>query len=117
MTQKRSILTLSIIAAAGLLAERFVTTNGAYPTAGQGAIGVTNTTAASGALVSVDALGTTVACAGGVFAKGAALAVGSSGKAVAAASGNVIVAIAQQASTADGDRVEVFLIPNATPVT
>ncbi len=117
MSQKISLLTLSVLAAVALTAERFVTAGGNYATARQGALGVTTTSAASNALVPVDALGTTVVVAGGVFAKGASLAVGTAGKAVASESGDVIVAVALQAATADGDRVEVFLIPNATPVT
>lgn len=117
MTQKRSLLTLTVTAAAGLAAERFVTGNGSYATARQGAIGTTTTTAALGALVAVDAFGTTVATAGAAFAKDASLAVGANGKAVAAEAGDVIVARALQAATADGDRVEVLLIPNATPAT
>lgn len=111
MTQKISILSLSITAAGALLAERFVTATGAYATAAGNAFGVTNTSAAAGDLVSTDNLGTTVVTAGGAFAKGARLEVGTAGKAVVRASG-VAVAIALQAATADGDRVEVFLIPN-----
>ena len=115
MTQKISLLTLTVVAAAAITAERFVTANGAYATAGDGALGVSVTSAATGNTFPVDALGTTVATAGAAFAKDAALAVGTSGKAVAAVAGDVIVAKALQAATADGDRVEVFLIPNATP--
>lgn len=117
MTQKISLLALSIVATAALAAERFVNANGAYPTARQGAIGVTTTTAAVGALVATDVLGTSIVTAGAAFAKGTPLAVGTSGKAVAAQANDVIVATAMQASTADGNRVEVFLIPNATPAT
>lgn len=116
MTQKIAVLTISVLAAAALAAERFVTATGVYATARGGALGVTNTSAASGALVAVDTLGTTVATAGAAFAKGASLAVGASGKAVAAEADDVIVATALQAASADGDRVEVHLIPNATPV-
>lgn len=116
MTQKISILTLTVFAAAAIAAERFITASGAYPTARQGAYGVTATSAdAAGDAVPVDVLGTAVVTAGGVFAKDASLAVGANGKAVAAEAGDVIVARAVQASTGDGARVEVFLIPNATP--
>jgi hypothetical protein len=116
--QKTAILTLTVVAAGVLAAERLVTASGAYPTARAGAYGVTATSAAAaGALVPVDVLGTAVVTAGGVFAKDASLAVGASGKVVASEAGDVIVGRALQASTADGDRVEIFLIPNATPVT
>lgn len=115
MSQKTALLTLSVAAAVALAAERFVTANGNYPTARQGAFGVTTTSAAAGALVAVDTLGTTVVTAGTAFLKDGPLAVGPNGKAVPAEAGDVVVARALQAATADGDRVEVFLIPNATP--
>lgn len=113
--QKTSILTLTVIAAAALAAERFVTAGGAYPTARQGAWGVTVTSADSGTPVAVDVLGSTIATAGAAFSIDASLTVTTSGKVIAAESGDVIVARAMQASTGDGDRVQVFLIPNATP--
>ncbi|MBL8260928.1 MAG: DUF2190 family protein [Xanthomonadaceae bacterium] len=116
--QKTAILTLTAVAAGILAAERFVTASGAYPTVATGAWGVTATSAAAaGDLVPVDVLGTTVVTAGGAFAKDATLRVGANGKAIAAESlTDVIVARALAESTGDGDRVEVFLIPNATPV-
>lgn len=113
--QKTPILTLTALAAAALAAERFITASGAYPTARQGAWGATVTAASLGSPVAVDVLGTTIATAGGAFSKDASLAVGTSGKLVAAESGDVIVARALAASTGDGARVQVFLIPNATP--
>ena len=114
--QKTSILTLTVIAAGVLAAERFVTASGAYPTARAGALGVTHTSAAAaGTAVPVGVLGTEVITAGGIFAKDASLAVGTSGKALAAEAGDVVVGRAMSASTGDGARVEIFLIPNATP--
>lgn len=113
--QKTPILTLTAIAAAALAAERFITASGAYPTARQGAWGATTTSANTGEVVAVDVLGTTIATAGAAFAKDASLAIGTSGKAVAAEAGDVIVARALEAATGDGARVQVFLIPNATP--
>lgn len=116
MTQKTPVLTLSVAAAAALAAERFVTASGAYAAARGGAFGVTATLAtAAGERIPVDVLGTTVATAGGAFAADTPLAVGANGKVVAAEALDVIVARALQAATADGDRVEVFLIPNHTP--
>ena len=117
MTQKVSLLTISVAAAVALAAERFVTANGTYPTERQGALGVTATAAAVGEMVAVDTLGTSIVTAGFAFAKGASLAVGAFGKAVPAQATDVIVATALEASTADGDRVEIFMITNATPAT
>lgn len=112
MTQKISVLTLSVIATVVLLAERVVARGGGYATAAGNAFGVTNTAGAIGDRVPVDVLGTTIATAGGAFADGAYLQVGASGKLVVQSTG-IAVAQALQAATADGDRVEVLWIPAA----
>lgn len=112
MTQKISLLTLSVIAAGALLAERVVGRDGNYATAGGNAFGVTNTSGATGERVPVDVLGTSIATAGGIFGDDDYLQVGTSGKLVVQSTG-IAVAQALQASTADGDRVEVLWIPNA----
>jgi len=112
MTQKISLLTLTVAASAALIAERCVTAAGAYATAAGNALGVTTTQAAIGELVGVDVLGTAVATAGGAIAKNAYVEVGSDGKVVTHA-GGVAVGQALQAAAADGDRIEVLLIPNA----
>ncbi|HEY1136578.1 MAG TPA: capsid cement protein [Xanthomonadaceae bacterium] len=114
--QKHSILTLTVIAAGVIAAERFVTAAGAYPTAAGPALGVSTTSAAAaGDAFPVDVLGTTVVTAGEAFAKGDAIAVGTSGKAVYGYDDGYIVGHALQASTGDGDRVEILLIPTALP--
>lgn len=112
MTQKISLLTLAVVAAAALEAERVVSAAGNYATAGGNAFGVTNTKGAIGERVPVDVLGTTIATAGAAFSKDAYLEVGTSGKLIAQDEG-VAVAQALQAAAADGDRVEVLWIPNA----
>lgn len=112
MTQKISILTLAVIAGAVLAAERFVEADGTYPTAGGAVFGVTNTDAAIGERVSTDVIGTTIVVAGDDFPVDSLLQVDAAGKVVPLTTG-VAVAKAMQASTADGDRVEVLLLPNA----
>jgi hypothetical protein len=112
MTQKISILTLSVLASASIAAERFVTAAGGVASAAGNAIGVSCTQAAAGEIFPVDVIGTAVVTAGGAFDKGAWLEIGSDGKAVVQTTGPA-VAWAQQAATADGDRVSVVLIPNA----
>lgn len=114
MTQKISVLTLSVAAAAQLLAERFISPTGAIATAAGNALGVTTTRAeVAGQLIAVDVLGTTVVVAGGAIAAGAAIEVGADGKAVTKAAGITVARAAPGASaTADGDRIEVLLIPN-----
>ena len=112
MTQKIPLLTLAVIAAAALAIERVVGRDGNYATADGNSFGVTNTSAEIGDRVSVDVLGTTIATAGGAFDDGDYLEVGANGKLVVHSTG-IAVAQALQAATADGDRVEVLLIPNA----
>lgn len=112
MTQNTSLFRLAIAASATLAAERFIVATGAYATAAGNAIGVTATSAESGDMVGTDVLGSAVITAGGAFDAGDYIQVGTSGKGVVQASG-IAVAVALQAATADGDRVEVLLIPNA----
>jgi hypothetical protein len=111
MTQKISMLALTVIATATVLAERFVTGNGAHTAAGASSFGVSNTSANAGERFAADVLGTTVVVAGGAIAKDAAIEVGTAGKAITRNTGK-IVAKAIQAAAADGDRIEVLLIPN-----
>lgn len=112
MTQKISILTLAVIAAAALAAERVVGKDGNYATAGEAAFGVTTTSGEIGDRVPVDVLGTTIATAGEAFSKGDYLEVGANGKLVVHDAG-IAVAQALQDAGAGGDRVEVLWIPNA----
>lgn len=112
MTQKISLLTLAVVAGAALVAERAVDRDGNYSTAAGNAFGVTNSDGAIGDRVPVDVAGTAIATAGGAFDDGDFLEVGSTGKLVVQADG-IAVAQALQAAAADGDRVEVLLIPNA----
>ncbi|MDN5925043.1 MAG: DUF2190 domain-containing protein [Xanthomonadales bacterium] len=112
MSQKISILTLSFVASAALEAERFVTAAGAYATSAGNAGGVSATEAASGVLFAADVLGTAVVTAGAAVAKHAYVQVGTDGKAITQAAG-IAVAQALEAAAADGDSIEVLLIPNA----
>lgn len=109
--QRINILTLSVAAAAAVVAETFGTLTGATASAAGNAQGVFRTDAASGEQVPLDCLGTAVVKAGGAFSAGDELEVGADGKAVVQSAG-VTVARALEEATADGDRVEVFLIPN-----
>lgn len=113
MTQKISVLTLSLAAASALTAERFIGADGNVAAAAGNAVGVNTTDAAAGDQVAYDALGTTVVTAGGAIASGAAVEVGAGGKAVTKAAGITVARVVPGSSaTADGDRIEVFLIPN-----
>lgn len=110
MTQNISLLTLSVIATAAALAERFIDrATGTYPTAGGPAFGVTRSDGAIGDRVPCDILGTAVVTAGGEIAEGEFIEVGTAGKAVAYDDG-VVVAQALQPAAEEGDRIEVLLI-------
>lgn len=111
MSQSKSILALSIVAATAITAQQFVTAGGAVASAAGNALGVARSDAASGALVPVDVLGTAVATAGAAITAGAHVEIGTAGKVVTLASGKA-VGVALEAAGADGDPVEIFLIPN-----
>lgn len=110
--QKIQILTLTLIATTPIVAERFVTAAGAPAPAGGNAIGASESIAAIGERFPAIALGTAIVTAGGAFANGDYVQVGPDAKAIKQAAG-VAVAVALQAATADGDRVEVMLLSNA----
>lgn len=107
------LLTLSVQATAALTKDRFVTAAGAVATAAGRALGVTRSNAAIGERAPVDVLGTTVVVAGAAIAADAAVEVGATGKAVTLAAGVKVGRLAPGSSAAaDGDLVEVVLIPN-----
>ncbi|MGN7832656.1 capsid cement protein [Pseudoxanthomonas sp. 22568] len=111
MTQKTTLLALSIAATAAVLQERFVSAAGAPAAPAGNALGASETDAAIGQIFTVNAIGTAIVTAGGAIAKGAAIEVGAAGKAVTKNAG-ITVARALQAASADGDRIEVLLIQN-----
>lgn len=113
MSQNTALLTLSVKAIAALTALRFVSPTGAVATAAGNAVGVTRSDAAVGELAPVDVLGTAQVTAGGAIAAGAAIEVGTGGKAVTASTGKVVARAAPgETAAADGDVLEVILIPN-----
>lgn len=109
------LLTLTVTAAAALVANRFVTTLGAVPAAAAACLGVTRASAgAAGDLVPVDVLGTTIVETGAAIVVGAAIECDASGRAITLASGVKLgrMAPGQAAATAAGQFVEVLLIAN-----
>lgn len=113
LTPSIPLLTLSVIAAAALSANRFVTGTGAVPGAGASCLGVTRTSASTGDLTPIDVLGTTEVEAGGTVTAGSAVMVDASGRVLDKTSTNVVVGRALTGTTTVGAFVEVFLIPNA----
>jgi hypothetical protein len=104
-------LTLSVEAAAALLANRAVTVSGAVPAAGAAVIGFTRTSGESRDVVPVDAGGTVTAEAGAAIAKGAALEVDDLGRVITKTTG-VTVGRALAAADAAGAVIEIRFIAN-----
>jgi len=107
---KIAILTLTVLSTEALTENRAVDYDGSVATAAQAMHGIAVSDGDANTHVGVDVLGTSVATAGGAFALGDKLEVGSAGKLVAQSAG-ITVARALQAATADGDMAEVLLVP------
>ncbi len=108
---KRAILTLAVLTAAVITEFRAITHTGTVPASGEAALGFSTTNAISNEMVAVDVLGTTIATAGAAIAQGALVQVGTAGKVITKTTG-IAVGRALQAASADGDNIEIFLIPN-----
>ena len=108
---QKSAHTIGVTASATITQGQAVTAAGAVATAAGNAVGVAETDAASGARVPVTVLGTGIAIAGAAITAGVALEVGSTGRLVTLDAG-VPVARALTAAAANGDQIEVLLIPN-----
>lgn len=105
-----SIYTDTITAAVVISENLAVDYVGNIATAAAAMMGIAVTDAAIGDDFAVDQIGTAVATAGAAIADGAELEVGANGKLVTKAAG-VVVARARQAAAADGDLLEVFMLP------
>lgn len=103
-----SIHALTVVAAAALTAERFVTLQGAVPAAGVGNVGVARTDAASGDAVTVDVAGRTTVIAGAAVAVGALVETNNAGKAITRTTG-IALGRALTAAAADNDPLVVLL--------
>jgi len=114
MSQQSSpLLTLPVLLAAAVAAQRFVTAAGAQAVADSNAIGVSRTAGAIGERVPTDVIGTTVVQTGAAVAQGATVKFDASGKAINWAASGARLAIALEAATAADQFIEVLLIPNA----
>lgn len=110
-SQNISLLTLTEVASASIAARRFVTQAGAHASAAGNALGATRVPASPGEAFAVDAIGTAIVEAEAAIADGAAVEVGTDGKAVTQTAG-VTVARSLQAAANAGDLIEVLLIQN-----
>ena len=105
-----SLLVMNVLAAGALATARGVTAAGAYPAANAGIRGVTRTpAAASGDLVPIDVIGTTLIESGGVVTAGAAQMVDATGRILDRTSTNVIVGYANTGAAAAGTLVEMII--------
>lgn len=103
-----SLLAVTVIAAAALTGERFVTLQGAVPAAGVGNVGVSRHDAAIGDAVAADVAGVTTVTAGAAVAIGALVETNNVGKAITKSAG-VALGRAMSAAAADGDKILVLL--------
>lgn len=95
MQGSTSLLVLNVTAGGALATARGVTAAGAYPAANAGIRGVSRTSAlASGDLVPIDVIGTTLVESGGAVTAGAAQMVDATGRILDRTSTNVIVGYA-----------------------
>lgn len=109
---ERALLTIGVTAAVALTQFRAVTAAGAIPAAKARACGFTKTSGAVGERVPATAIGQAIATAGAAVAVGDKLeVVGAAGK-VQPVTDGVGVAYALTAAAADGDLIEVIVIPN-----
>lgn len=102
---------ITIIAAAALTAQRFVTALGAVPAAGANVLGVTSTDAAIGDPVTVDTLGVVTVESGAACTAGGLGQTDASGRVIDKAAGATVCRILD-AATAAGQMVRVVPIPN-----
>lgn len=108
--QKSSIFSMSQVAAAAVLAARFVgLLTGQHCGAGAKAQGVSQYAAAVGEAFAVDVHGTTIVEAGGVIAPGGPIKSDANGKAIAQGGAGEILGYAVTASTGDGQKIEALL--------
>jgi len=110
--QNIAVLTLTVTAVGAIAAHRFIHAAGDQAVAGENALGVSRTSAASGENFPVDVLGTTLVQAGAEISKGDSLKADADGKAITWATSGAKVAIALEAATAADQIIEVLLIQN-----
>lgn len=110
-----SLMTLTVIASAAVVANRFVTTAGAYPGAGALALGVTRSDGAVSDPIPVDVLGTAVVEAGAAITADVPVMVTATGKVIPhdGDGDKHAVGRALEAAAAEGSLVEILLVPSS----
>lgn len=109
--QQTPIFVITILATSAITAQRFVDWQGNVAAADEDSPGVANHAADTGAAFAVNVLGTAKVMAGGAIAVGGPVKVGATGKAIAQGGTGTTIARAITAAAADGDIIEVLLLP------
>lgn len=113
MKQNKSNLTLTVLAAGAILAQRFVTPAGIQAGDGVNAYGVADSIAGVGERFPVINQGTAIVETGGAIAAGALVQSDAQGRAITKAAGLTLARLAPgEVATAAGQFVEVILIVN-----
>lgn len=107
----QDLLTVGITTTGAVAQFNPVTAAGAVASAAGNAVGFAKTAAASGARCPVQVAGVAIATASAAIAVGAAVEVAAGGKVVTKSAG-VTVGRAMSAAAADGDQIEVLIVPN-----
>lgn len=107
---KIAVLTLSVVAAANLEANRAVGQNGNYASQGDHCLGMTDSAGAIGENTAVDVLGTSYATSGAAITVDQLLQVGTDGKLIPKASGKAVARAMSAASGAD-ETIDILLLP------
>lgn len=108
-----SLLNLSLTSTAAIAQYQPVLASGAVTTAAGNAVGFSQVTvAASGTLYPATVLGTSKAIAGAAITAGALVEVHTTVTKVVTKSSGVAIGRALTAAAADGDEIEVLIIPN-----
>lgn len=110
-----SLMTLTVIATAAVVANRCITLAGAYPAAAGLALGVTRSNGAIGDALPVDVHGTAIIEAGAAITADATLMVGADGKVITHDNDGDkhTVGRALEAAAGDGSLLEVLLVPSS----
>lgn len=108
--QKCVVFSMTVIAAAAVIANRFVgMLTGAHCAAAAKAQGVSQYDAPIGEAFAVDVLGTTIVESGAAVAAGVAVKSDATGRAIAQAGAGEILGYSVNAATAAGQKIEVLL--------
>lgn len=107
-----SILTINRTLSGTVAQYGPVTAAGAPATAAGNAVGFAQVGGSSGGVVPVTVLGTTIATAGAAITAGDLVEVGTTVSKVVTKSSGVAIGRALTAAAADGDQIEVLILPN-----